>query len=305
MSGPLAPEATGHVALVVNPTSGKKQGERVAARAVERLTALGHQVTRVASHDAPSAAAGLAEVLAHGVPRVVVVGGDGALHAVLPQLLASDVTVGLLPAGTGNDTARALGIPHGDADAAIDVLLAGHVRTLDVIETPAAPVLTVVASGFDSRVNERANAMTWPKGQLKYNLAMLAELRSFQPIPFTITLDGQQLEREVMLVAVGNGPSFGGGLRICEGAQMDDGLLDVVVINPVSKARLIRVFPQLYRGTHVRLPEVEIHRVRRVELAAHDVVAYGDGERLGPLPLTAEVRPAAVRVIAPDPGASA
>lgn len=306
MTGPLelSPE-TAHVALVVNPASGKRQGERVAGQAVERLKAHGLEVTRVESRDALSAAAGLAALLAQGVGQVVVVGGDGALHAVLPQLLAADATVGLLPAGTGNDTARALGIPHGDPDAAIDVLLRGHVRTLDVIETPSAPVLTVVASGFDSRVNERANAMTWPHGQLKYNIAMLAELRSFTPIPFTITLDDERIEREVMLVAVGNGPSFGGGLRICEGAQMDDGLLDVVIINPVSKAKLVRVFPQLYKGTHVRLPEVEIHRVRRVELVADDVVAYGDGERLGPLPLTAEVRPGALRVIAPAPGSPA
>ncbi|RYJ05799.1 MAG: YegS/Rv2252/BmrU family lipid kinase [Actinomycetales bacterium] len=277
----------------------------MATQALERLRAHGLEVTRVTSHDAPSAAAGLAELLDQGVSQVVVVGGDGALHAVLPQLLAAQATVGLLPAGTGNDTARALGIPHGDPDAAIDVLLAGNVRALDVIETPDAPVLTVVASGFDSRVNERANAMTWPRGQLKYNIAMLAELRSFTPIPFTITLDGRRIEREVMLVAVGNGPSFGGGLRICEGAVMDDGLLDVVIINPVSKAKLVRVFPRLYRGTHVGLPEVEIHRVRRVELEAQDVVAYGDGERLGPLPLTAEVRPGALRVIVPAPGSPA
>ncbi|KQY59280.1 sphingosine kinase [Aeromicrobium sp. Root495] len=306
MTGPLEldPE-TSHVALVVNPASGRRQGESVATQALERLRAHGLEVTRVTSHDAPSAAAGLAELLDQGVSQVVVVGGDGALHAVLPQLLAAQATVGLLPAGTGNDTARALGIPHGDPDAAIDVLLAGNVRALDVIETPDAPVLTVVASGFDSRVNERANAMTWPRGQLKYNIAMLAELRSFTPIPFTITLDGRRIEREVMLVAVGNGPSFGGGLRICEGAVMDDGLLDVVIINPVSKAKLVRVFPRLYRGTHVGLPEVEIHQVRRVELEAQDVVAYGDGERLGPLPLTAEVRPGALRVIVPAPGSPA
>ena len=96
-----------------------------------------------------------------------------------------------------------------------------------------------------------------------------------------------------MLVAVGNGPSFGGGLRLCEGASMDDGLLDVVVINPLSKLRLLRVFPKLYRGTHVTIPEFERHRVREVTLSSPGIVAYGDGERLGPLPMTTTVRPRA------------
>ena len=98
--------------------------------------------------------------------------------------------------------------------------------------------------------------MTWPRGNMRYNIAILAELRSFEPLPFTLVLDGKTIEREAMLVAVGNGPSFGGGLRICEGAKLDDGLLDVVVINPVSKPKLLRVFPQLYKGTHMTLPGV-------------------------------------------------
>jgi diacylglycerol kinase (ATP) len=104
-----------------------------------------------------------------------------------------------------------------------------------------------------------------------------------------------------MLVAVGNGPSFGGGLRICEGASLDDGLLDVVIINPVSKPRLLWVFPKLYRGTHVKLAEFERHRVREVTLSSPGIVAYGDGERLGALPMTSTVRPGALRVLVPLP----
>ncbi len=102
-----------------------------------------------------------------------------------------------------------------------------------------------------------------------------------------------------MLVAVGNGPSFGGGIRICEGASLDDGLLDVVVINPVSKGKLIRVFPKLYKGTHITMPEFERHLVREVTLSSPGIVAYGDGERLGPLPMTTTVQPGALRVFAP------
>ncbi|NRQ50700.1 diacylglycerol kinase [Aeromicrobium stalagmiti] len=290
-----------HLALVVNPTSGRRRGVSIAARAAERLGQAGHTTVTIQGDDAPSARDQLKQAIDAGLHGVVVVGGDGALHGVLDHVADSDLVFGLIPAGTGNDTARSLGIPVKDVDAAIDLIVAGHVRTIDLARTDEAYVATVVASGFDSKVNERANAMTWPRGNMRYNIAIVAELRAFQPLPFTLTLDGVTIEREAMLVAVGNGPSFGGGLRICEGAELDDGLLDVVVINPVSKVKFLRVFPQLYRGTHVTLPEFERHLVREVTLSSPDIVAYGDGERLGPLPMTTTVQPGALRVFAPRP----
>ncbi|MCW2838792.1 MAG: diacylglycerol kinase [Aeromicrobium sp.] len=292
-----------HLALVVNPTSGKQRGAAIARRAADRLHRAGHTTTTIQGEDAPAARDRLKQAIDAGLDGVVVVGGDGALHGVLEHVADSDLVFGLIPAGTGNDTARSLGIPAKDVDAAVDLVVAGHVRTIDLARTDEAFVATVIASGFDSLVNERANAMTWPRGNMRYNLAIIAELRAFRPLEFSLTLDGRTIEREAMLVAVGNGPSFGGGLRICEGASMDDGLLDVVVINPVSKAKLLRVFPQLYRGTHVTIPEFERHRVRQVTLSSPGIVAYGDGERLGPLPITATIRPGALRVFAPRPPA--
>lgn len=288
-----------HLALVVNPASGKRRGESVAARAAQRLRHVGHTTTMIQGADAPSARDLLKLAIDAGLDGVIVVGGDGALHGVLDHVADSDLVFGLIPAGTGNDTARSLGIPTDDVDAAVDLLIAGHVRTIDLARTDEAYVATVVASGFDSKVNERVSEMTWPHGTMRYNIAIVKELRAFSPLEFTLTLDGRTIEREAMLVAVGNGPSFGGGLRICEGASIDDGLLDVVVINPVSKAKLLRVFPKLYRGTHVSLPEFERHLVREVTLSSPGVVAYGDGERLGPLPMTTTIRPGALRVFAP------
>ena len=257
-----------HVALVVNPVSGKRQGERIADDAEQLL-----QLARARDLPHPGRRRPARPRTAHqgletGVDTVVVVGGDGALHDLLPVVVGHDLTLGLLPAGTGNDTARSLGIPVKDRAAATKVLLGGHTRSIDLAQTGRDQyVVTVVASGFDSKVNERANAMTWPRGNMRYNISIVAELREFQPLAFTLTLDGEVIEREAMLVAVGNGPSFGGGLRICEGASMDDGLLDVVVINPLSKPKLMRVFPKLYRGTHVTIPEFERHRVPRGDAA--------------------------------------
>jgi diacylglycerol kinase (ATP) len=142
--------------------------------------------------------------------------------------------------------------------------------------------------------------MTWPRGNLRYIRAVLAELRSFQPLNFTITADGHTFDREAMLVAVANMPSFGGGLRIAEGAADDDGELDVIVIRTVSKLKLLRVFPMLYEGTHIRLPEVERIRAREVTWSSEGIVGYGDGERLGPLPLTARALPRALRFVVGD-----
>lgn len=288
-----------HFAIVVNPTSGKRHGEVISGHAAQRLGDAGHTSIIVQGADAAAARDQLKLAIDGGLDGVLVVGGDGALHGVLDHVADSDLVFGLIPAGTGNDTARSLGIPVKDVDAAVDLVIAGNIRTIDLARADEAYVATVVASGFDSKVNERANEMTWPRGNMRYNIAMVAELRAFEPLPFTLVLDGQVIEREAMLVAVGNGPSFGGGLRICEGAVLDDGLLDVVVINPVSKPKLLRVFPQLYKGTHVTLPEFERHLVREVTLTSPGIVAYGDGERLGPLPMTTRIQPGALRVFAP------
>ena len=155
----------------------------------------------------------------------------------------------------------------------------------------------MLAAGFDAVVNERANGMRWPRGQMRYNLATLAELRTFEPIPYVLELDGTTLRLDAMLVAVGNGPSFGGGLRITEGALLDDGLLDVVIIKPMSKGGLIRTYPKLFKGTHVTHPQYEHHRVRTVTVAAPGIVTYADGERFGALPLTIDCDPGALSIL--------
>jgi len=288
------------LAVVVNPHSGRHEGDRIAGEAAALLGRLGHTVVVVPGASAEATTDALRAELVPGlVDGVVVVGGDGALHAILDAVAGTGVPVGLVPAGTGNDVARTLGLPLRSVLAAVDVIDAGRTRDVDLMDVDGTLVASVVASGFDSQVNERANTMAWPHGRLRYLRAIAQELRVFQPLDFTLELDGVAVEREAMLVAVGNGESFGGGLRICAGAVPDDGLLDVVVIGPVSKTELVKVFPQLPAGRHVDHPAFERHRVRSVRVASAGVVAYGDGERLGPLPRTATVRPGTLRVFVP------
>ena len=289
---------TRQIALLTNPTAGKGRAGRVRDAAMPLLHGAGWRVRSIAGRNADEASDLARKAVADGVDALVVCGGDGLVHLAIQAVAGTDVPLGILPAGTGNDAARSVGIPLKDPAAAVARLLAWQPRRIDLARSGDRWFMAVLAAGFDAVVNERANRMTWPRGQMRYNLATIAELRTFEPLHYELDLDGEQLQLEAMLVAVANGPSFGGGLRIAEGASMDDGLLDVVVIGPMSKPELIRTYPKLFRGTHVDHPMFSPHRVRRVTVACPGIVGYADGERYGALPLTIECVPHALQVLA-------
>ena len=286
------------IALLTNPTSGKGRGSRARDTVLARLRDAGLVVRNLEGRDADEALDLAHQCVADGLETLVVCGGDGMVHLGVQAVASSGTRLGIIPTGTGNDVARYFDLPRRDPIAAADRVIAGRTRTIDLARSGSKYFATVMAAGFDAIVNERANRMTWPRGQMRYNIATLAELRTFRPLPYTLDLDGATRRVEAMLVAVGNGPSFGGGLRITEGAVLDDGLLDVVIIKTMSKPDLVRTYPKLFRGTHVTHPQYEHHRVRCVTVAAPGIVAYADGERFGPLPLTVECAPGALTVLA-------
>jgi diacylglycerol kinase (ATP) len=286
------------IALLTNPTAGKGKGAKVRDRALARLRSADLGVRNLQGRDAAEALDLARQCVRDGVDALVVCGGDGMVHLAVQAVAGTGVPLGIVPAGTGNDVARYFDIPRKDPEAAVDRVVAGRTRTVDLARSGSQYFVTVLAAGFDAAVNERANRMTWPKGQMRYNIATLAELRVFEPLPYTLQLDDRQVSLEAMLVAVGNGPSFGGGLRITEGAVLDDGLLDVVIIKPITKPDLVRTYPKLFKGTHVHHPQYEHHLVRSVTVAAPGIVSYADGERFGPLPLTVECAPGALTVLA-------
>ena len=287
------------IALLTNPTSGKGKGARVRAEVLPRLRDAGYQVRDLAGRDADEALDLAHQCVADGVETLVVVGGDGMVHLAVQALASSGTRLGIVPAGTGNDVARYFDVPRKDTAAATDVVIGGRERTVDLARIGSTYFVTVLAAGFDAIVNERANQMTWPKGQMRYNLATIAELRTLKPIPYVLEIDGEEQRFEATLVAVGNGPSFGGGLRITEGAVLDDGLLDVVWFRPLSRRELLKSYPKLFKGTHVDHPDYRHRHARTVTIAAPGVTAYADGERIGPLPLTVEVAPLSLRVLVP------
>ncbi|KPI03452.1 Conserved hypothetical protein CHP00147 [Actinobacteria bacterium OV450] len=302
------------ITLFVNPTAGRGRGAHAAQPAASALRAAGFSVRTVLGADAGDALARLRTAVREGTGAVIAVGGDGMVSLALQALAGTLVPLGVVAAGTGNDFARAVGLPVGEparaGRLAAEALKEGRVREVDLGRVAAAGAGgggaaeggtwygTVLCSGFDSRVNDRGNRMRLPAGRFKYDLAMLAELAAFRPFPYRITLDdGPVIETEATLVAVGNGSSYGGGMRICADAVPDDGLFDVVVVGDCSRATLLKVFPRVYRGTHLSHPAVTVHRASKVTLEAAGITAYADGEPLGPLPVTAACVPGALRLL--------
>ncbi len=290
--------------LIVNPTSGKNTGARIGSEALTLLRAAGTDILDLSAADARSAMEqGRAAIAAGAVDRIVVAGGDGMVHLGANLCAGTGVPLGVIAAGTGNDIARELGLPVRDAAKAVERILDGGTRLVDVAKHTMASgedrwFLGVLAAGFDAVVNERANQWRWPKGPMRYNLAIMRELPLFRAIPYVLELDGVRMETEAMLVAVGNGPAYGGGMRVTPGAEFDDGLLDVLVLHKISTAEFLRVFPTVFKGTHVSHPKVQVLRARTVRLEATGIVSYADGERFAALPMTMEVVPGALTVLA-------
>ncbi|MFJ4203246.1 diacylglycerol kinase [Streptomyces sviceus] len=295
---------TSEITLFVNPTAGRGRGAHAAQPAASALRAAGFAVRTVLGVDAADALARARAAVTGGTGALIAVGGDGMANLALQAVAGTRTPFGLVAAGTGNDFARALGLPVRDPAAAgrliAEALKEGRVHDTDLGQAGDHWFGTVLASGFDSRVNDRGNRMRWPTGRLKYNLAMLAELAAFRPLPYRITLDeGRVHEVEATLVAVGNGSSYGGGMRICPGADLADGLFDITVVGDCSRRTLLRVFPRVYRGTHVDHPKVTVLKAAKVEITAEGVTGYADGEPLGPLPLSARCVRGAVPVVGP------
>ena len=240
-----------------------------------------------------------------GAAAVLACGGDGTVNAVLEGVVGTDAALGVVPGGSGDDIAMSLGYPLDDAHAMAGLVLSslrsgsrrgvdvGHVTTAD---GTARHFLGVMSTGFDSAVNERANTMPRLAGQ-RYNVAIMRELASFRAVPYELGVDDELVLGQAMLVAVGNGSTYGGGMRVCPDAVTDDGLLDVTWVGAVSKPTFLKVLPTVFSGRHVLHPAVRTFRGRRLAISAPGQIAYADGERVGPLPVVVETRVDALRVL--------
>lgn len=297
------------VVVVANPTAGRGKAGRLIGKVDRLLHEVGVRHEIRVSESAQDLEFRVREAAMEGARVVAALGGDGTMGLAANGLLGTGATLAILPSGTGDDFAHALGIK--DLVVAARALAEGATATIDVVRVRTGAVerhyVNVAGCGFDSEVNEAANAMRIKIGGTgTYIAALCKTLSRFTPATFRIELDDDEvIEGPHMLVVVGNAISYGGGMRVTPSASVVDGLLDVCVLAEMSKAQFLRTFPKVFRGTHVRHPAVRMLRASRVRVEAdRRVMVYADGERVGPAPAVFDIVPSALPVVV-GPGARA
>lgn len=291
------------VTVLTNPKAGHGNAPHAAEVAVARFQELGVDVVEVVGRDAVHARELVDEALAQGTDALVVVGGDGVIRLALQSLARKDIPLGIVPAGTGNDHAREYRLPKADPVAAVDTIVAGHTETVDLgcirgADGSQTWFGTIAATGFDSLVSDRVNRMRWPHGRMRYNLAIVAELSQLRPLPFRLTFDGErEVTDNLTLAAFGITRSYGGGMLMCPGADHADGLLDITMVRANSRLKLIRLFPTVFKGTHIGLDEVTTARARTVTVDSPGINAYADGDYVCPLPAEISAEPGALKIL--------
>ncbi len=297
------------VTALTNPLSGDGAAVQASQQAIARLQHRGVEVIEIVGENAEDARYLLAAAVERGTDAVVVTGGDGVISNALQVLSGTDVPLGIIPAGTGNDHAREFGIPTKDSEAAADVVVDGWTETIDLGRIQCGNGRkkwdkwfgTVAATGFDSLVTDRANRMSWPHGRLRYYIAMLAELSQLRLLPFRLVLDeSEEIDADLTLTAFGNTRSYGGGLLICPNADRSDGLLDITMVASGTRTKLVRFFPTALKGTHINLDEVTTARAKTIHVECPGINVYADGDFACLLPAEISAVPAALQILRPN-----
>ena len=278
-------------AIVINPASGGGKGAVLGRQVAGYFASHARDYTVITATSANKLKSNLEVFLdlpeGQNCEGVIAVGGDGLAHLVIQLVAPRKIPFTVIPAGTGNDLVRSMGWDLDSTIQQLDFVTSTTPTPIDLGMVDSEWFGAILSTGFDSVVNERANTMDWPKGPMKYNLAIAMELPRFKPLSYTIELDTQLLQVEAMLIAVANGKSYGGGMQVCPDASMNDGLFDVMILHPVSKVEFVKVFPKVFKGAHKGHPQVRFYRSARVSISSA-AIAYADGERIGGLPVRAE-----------------
>jgi diacylglycerol kinase (ATP) len=296
------------VGLIVNPTAGRGNGRSQYPIITETFERLGVEVIDFTSRSIEEAEAKARMAIAHQqIDALVVAGGDGMVHLGVNLVTDAKLPLGIIACGTGNDSARALGLPVDDVVWATQIA-ADHLnltRSVDVglVENDKGRFFFFgsISAGFDALVNARANKWKFPKGPSRYKFAMFRELAAFKKLRYKMVVDGEYHEIDAMLCAVTNVDCYGGGMKVTPEAKPDDGELDLFIVHKISRRELIKIFPSVYTGGHVDHPAVEIVRVKNVEIDSGLTPAFADGEAAGHSPLKISVMAGGLQILGPKP----
>lgn len=291
------------IGVLVNPAANRGRGSQVGEQVFAALAKAGIPAINLSAESA-SAASSKAQVAIRDqeISGVIAVGGDGTAQLGVNICVPNQIPLGLVPAGSGNDQARQLKIPLGDPQAAIANILESldSPKRVDVMRVATGErefwSFGSVSAGFDAICAKRANGLKWPKGPNSYVAAMLLELPSFRPIEYHLTVDGEHRTVKAMLCGVANVQNFGGGMRISPNSDAEDGELEVFILHEVSRPRLLKIFPTVYQGEHIKFPEVEIFKAKSIRIENANYPLSCDGELVGTAPFSAQVHPGALQV---------
>lgn len=273
-------------AVIVNPAAGGGASRRAGETVVRELARRGAEATLHVTRHRGHAPELVHRLVREGVGTVVAVGGDGTAHEVANGILRARedsgaagpaaAVMGVIPAGTGNDFAKLLSRRGSDLDRprACDIVAAGEIRNFDVgrVSWPGGCEYFIngMGTGIDVEVVRQIEGLPRLPGFLSYLIGLLRALVRFRPVPIRLRLDGQTVEKRVILIAVGNSDCIGGGFRICPRAVPDDGRFDICMVGDLGVGGIMRTLPRVLRGTHAGLPGVSMADAEVVELEAMD-----------------------------------
>ena len=282
--------------LAINPRSGRGRARRQAKFASGYFLSRGIDVREIEGESLEDFREKLLNALDQlEVSGVIALGGDGFIHEIIQHITPRKITLGVIPCGTGNDFARSIGIFKLPLIRQLELIEQGVATQIDLGRVEEKWFAAILSSGFDALVNDRANTMSWPRGRMRYNIAMVEKLIALRPHNYRIRVDENYMDVQATLVTIANGPSYGGGMNVCPDASITDGLFDVMVLGKVSRIELLKVFPKVYRGAHVGHPAVTFYRCSEVEIQGSGS-SFADGEPLAQLPLNAQCVSAALKV---------
>ena len=286
------------ILVIVNPAAGGGKTLRLLPRIKRWLSESPHEFVFVIPKSPEEMRSEILNASANGIDAILISGGDGTVHDILPAIATTNLPLGFLPCGRGNDFARNTGLPT-DLKKSCDLPSIPPVYQSDLPTINGKPFIGIAYVGFDAEVNGLVNeGKGFFNGTLGYTVCVLRALKNFKPFEIEMTIDDHSLRERVMMVSVANGPYYGGGMKIAPQATMDDGILDICILIEISKWELLRQFPKVFKGTHISHPKIIMKSGRSIKIVSDESrKIFADGEHVGSLPAECIIGSQTIRIL--------